>query len=116
MPRTVSISAGSPSLRRSAATWTSTVFDEPYQVVCQTSRRMRSRSTTRSGVAREQREQVELLAGQVHLAPATLTRCARRSMDRAATTRVRSSAGSPLRRGTARMRAISSRSPNGFTT
>ena len=30
----------------SAATCTSTVFDDPYHVVCQTSRRMRSRSTT----------------------------------------------------------------------
>ena len=36
-PRTVSIQAGSPSLRRSAATWTSIVFVEPNQVVCQTS-------------------------------------------------------------------------------
>ena len=36
-PRTVSIQPGSPSFLRSAATWTSIVFDEPYQVVSQTS-------------------------------------------------------------------------------
>ena len=41
-PRTVSISDGSPSFLRSAATCTSTVLDEPYQVVSQTSRRIRS--------------------------------------------------------------------------
>ena len=48
-PRTVSISVGSPSFLRNAATCTSTVFDEPYQVVSQTSRRIRWRSTTTPG-------------------------------------------------------------------
>ena len=60
-PRTVSISVGSPSFLRSAATCTSTVFDEPYQVVSQTSRRILWRSTTTPGSDGEQREQVELL-------------------------------------------------------
>ena len=48
-PRTVSISVGSPSFLRSAATCTSTVFDDPYQVVSHTSRRIRWRSTTTPG-------------------------------------------------------------------
>ena len=49
MPRTVSIQPGSPSFLRSEATWTSIVFAEPYQVVCQTSSRIRWRLTTAPG-------------------------------------------------------------------
>ena len=48
-PRTVSIQPGSPSLRRSAATWTSIVFEEPYQLVCQTSSSSRCRLTAAPG-------------------------------------------------------------------
>ena len=48
-PRTVSIQPGSPSLRRSAATWTSIVFAEPYQVVSQTSSSRRRRLTAAPG-------------------------------------------------------------------
>ena len=79
-PRTVSISVGSPSFLRSEATWTSTVFDEPYQVVSQTSRRIRCRSTTTPGLGGEQREQVELLQRQLQLA-AVERRPARRDVD-----------------------------------
>ena len=48
-PRTVSIQPGSPSFRRSAATWTSIVFEEPYQLVCQTSASNRCRLTAAPG-------------------------------------------------------------------
>ena len=48
-PRTVSIQPGSPSFRRSAATWTSIVFEEPYQLVCQTSASSRCRLTAAPG-------------------------------------------------------------------
>ena len=45
-PRTVSIHAGSPSLRRSDATWTSIVFVPPYHVLPQTSSKICCFDTT----------------------------------------------------------------------
>ena len=46
MPRTVSISPGRRACGAARRRGRRSVFDEPYQVVFQTSRRMRSRSTT----------------------------------------------------------------------
>ena len=67
-PRTVSIQPGSPSFRRSAATWTSIVFEEPYQLVCQTSASKPLPAHGRAGIARERGEQLELLRRQLELA------------------------------------------------
>ena len=69
-PRTVSIQPASPSLRRSAATCTSIVFVEPYQLVSQTSSSRLRRDYRRAGIASEHGEQVELLRRQVELAAA----------------------------------------------
>ena len=73
-PRTVSIQPGSPSFRRSEATWTSIVFVGPYQCVSHTSSRSCWRRDDRAGVGGEDREQIELLRRQRDLAPSTLTR------------------------------------------
>ena len=117
-PRTVSIQPGSPSFRRSAATWTSIVFEEPYQLVCQTSASSRCRLTAAPGIARERREQLELLRRQLELA-AVEGRAAGALVDlevadpHGPRARRRDDAA---RRMTARIRAISSRSPYGLTT
>ena len=69
MPRTVSIQPGSPSLRRSAATWTSIVFEEPLQLVPQTSCEQTATADRGAGVAGERSQQLELLRRQIELVP-----------------------------------------------
>ncbi len=74
------------------------------------------------GVVGEPGEQIELLGRERDLvavdahAAARAGRCARRRALALATLRVRSHRGDAVRRRTARMRATSSRKPNGFTT
>ncbi len=60
-PRTVSIQAGSPSLRRRLPMWTSSVFVGPYQCGSQTWSMMSCRLHTAPRVGGQEREQVELL-------------------------------------------------------
>ena len=60
------LAGSSPSLRRSSPMWTSRVFVDPNQFSSQTSA-IRSSRHGATGSARERREQVELLPGQLHL-------------------------------------------------
>ena len=66
-PRTVSIHPGSPSFFRSAATWTSIVFVAPEPGRLPDVLEDPPPRDDGAGVAREQREQVELLGRQVDL-------------------------------------------------
>ncbi len=67
LPRTVRIDSGSPSLRRSCATCTSTVRVPPGYVMPHTRSSSFSRESTMPGMLEEAREQVELLARQLDL-------------------------------------------------
>ena len=104
----------SPSLRRSDATWTSIVFVDPYQFVCHTSSRSRRRLTA-APASRRAREQVELLGRELDLAAVHVTRRARVSHLECADAQRRVGRRSCVRRVTARIRATTSRKPNGLT-
>src|SRR5581483_2762169 len=114
-PRTVSIQAGSPSFLRNEATWTSIVFAEPYQLVCQTSARRRRRLTAAPGSRASAASRSNSFGVSSRSRPASVARRARSSIS-SSPTRSGSCAPPPraeVRRATARMRAISSRSPYG---
>ena len=84
-PRTVSIHPGSPSLRRSDATWTSIVFAEPYHVVSQTSSSRRRRLTAAPGSRASAASRSNSFGVRSSGLPSSCARRARSSISRAPT-------------------------------
>ena len=117
-PRTVSIQPGSPSFLRSAATWTSIVFDEPYQrrvpdLLAGSRPRRRPRPARRASSASRSNS----FARQASSRPSRIARRARRSSSSPPTRSDDRRRRRPrARRVTARIRATSSRRPYGLTT
>src|SRR6266542_2374383 len=114
-PRTVSIQPGSPSLRRSEATCTSTVFVGPNQSVFHTWRRIRSRGTTTPGSAASSASRSNSFGVSSSSRAARDARRPRGSISSGPTRSGCWIARPELRRRTARTRASSSRKPNGLT-
>src|SRR5207302_4535878 len=115
-PRTVRIPSGSPSLRRSCATCTSTVRVPPGYVIPHTRSSSRSRERTMPGCSRKQARRSNSLLVSSTCVPATVTswESRRRITSRAA--RTSSSFRLSERRRIALIRADSSRGENGFAT
>jgi hypothetical protein len=114
-PRRFSIHRGSPSLRRSAATWKSSVLPLPKKFGSHTVCRMRRRSTTAPGSSASRASSWYSLAVSRSGAPRMVASRTRGSIA-SGPSPVSGRVAVPARRPTARIRATSSRVLNGLAT